>query len=199
MSRHNSEVYVFLKGISRARSLHSVFGYADKNFPAALDCSDILRSSIVLSISCLDLLVHSIVKKEILYRFSNGISINRLTVPYNLFVAQPTEVVTLLENHLVEANGYKSFVAPAKISEILGTFVSDPWHEISLEFGQNQADIKLKLKSIVDWRNRIAHEQDINPQLGGIELWPISPVDVADAIDFVEQLGVSIGTVIAKT
>jgi hypothetical protein len=49
-------------------------------------------------------------------------------------------------------------------------------------------DAKTRLKLIVDRRNKIAHEADLDPTSPGFR-WPISSTVVNDAIDFIESLG----------
>lgn len=199
MSRHNPEVFTFLRGVDRAKALCGIYHHCDGSFPAALDCTDILRSAVVLGISSLDHLVHAIVKREIIYRYENRISVRRLVIPFDLFISQSGEIITLLDNHFLESHGYKSFVAPDKISEILSCFIDSPWNSISLEMQQAEPAIKGRLKQIVSWRNRIAHEQDINPQFGGLELWPIDEHDVSSALDFLSDLGSAIAAVLGRS
>lgn len=199
MSRHNPDIFVYLRGIDRAKSLCGIFKYNKDTAPAALDCTDVLRAALVIGMSSLDLLVHSIVKKEILYRYENKKPADRLVVPFNLFLADSFNVIALLGDHFSESHGYKSFIAPDKISEILSSFLKNPWSVISAEMGEHEDEIKRRLKELVRWRNRIAHEQDINPQLGGVALWPIFYDDVMGAMEFLGQLGPSIGAALSKS
>ncbi|WP_293063557.1 MULTISPECIES: HEPN domain-containing protein [unclassified Moorena] len=50
---------------------------------------------------------------------------------------------------------------------------------------------------IVDRRNKIAHEADINPTLGLGDRWPINEKLVNDAVDFIEEVVESIHAVIS--
>jgi hypothetical protein len=49
-------------------------------------------------------------------------------------------------------------------------------------------DIKQQLNSIVDRRNKIAHEADIDPTFNIGNRWNIDEVLVGNAVDFIEQL-----------
>jgi RiboL-PSP-HEPN len=49
-------------------------------------------------------------------------------------------------------------------------------------------DIKQQLDSIVDRRNKIAHEADINPTFNIGNRWDIDEVLVSEAVDFIEKL-----------
>ena len=100
--------------------------------------------------------------------------------------------------HIGSVHSYKSFIAPDKIAEVLCHFLDSPWSAIASKMGEKESDIKSRLKELVRWRNRIAHEADINPTLGGIDLWPIFEQDVREAIEFLGSLGQSIADVIVN-
>ena len=50
--------------------------------------------------------------------------------------------------------------------------------------GRPAIDIKNELTLIIDRRNKIAHEADIDPSFPG-ERWPIAAADVEVVIDFI--------------
>jgi hypothetical protein len=160
-----------------------------KNSPAALDCDDILRSAIVLVISSFDLLIHDLFRMEVLYRFQNKITVNYVKINFASVVASSEIQLKLIDEQIRIENSYRSFVSPDKLSECMRAFSNHPWQGIALAFGSEPEYCKIRLKAIVDLRNRIAHEADINPNYGGIELWPIYEEDVFQAIDFIYKLG----------
>jgi hypothetical protein len=53
-------------------------------------------------------------------------------------------------------------------------------------------DIKQQLSLIVDRRNKIAHEADIDPTLNLGDRWYIDEAMVNDAVNFIEQVVESI-------
>jgi len=57
-------------------------------------------------------------------------------------------------------------------------------------------DIKQELSIIVDRRNKIAHEADINPAYNLGDRWEINEEDVNDAVDFIEQVVESIHSIL---
>jgi hypothetical protein len=63
----------------------------------------------------------------------------------------------------------------------------DLWNEIANKTGKSANDLKKQLDLIVDRRNKIAHEADIDPSFPG-NRWPIDEDMVKDAIDFIEKL-----------
>jgi GGDEF domain-containing protein len=53
-----------------------------------------------------------------------------------------------------------------------------------------------KLSVIVDRRNKIAHEADIDPTLGLGNRWAIDQAEVGEAVDFIEQVVESIHNIL---
>ena len=56
-------------------------------------------------------------------------------------------------------------------------------------------EVKAHLILIVDRRNKIAHEADLDPTYPGTR-WPISIVDTTNAVDFIEKICKTIHSVI---
>lgn len=113
-------------------------------------------------------------------------------VPFEVAAAATsTKVESLLEAHVCQVNSYKSFVDPKKYSDAMGCFVSNPWDRVAAKLGRDAQSVKQRVRTIYRWRNRIAHEADINPALAGVELWPIDKQDVVEAIHDVEKVGLA--------
>jgi len=62
--------------------------------------------------------------------------------------------------------------------------------------GKSAKDVKQELSLIVDRRNKIAHEADIDPTLGLGNRWEIDQVEVSEAVDFIEQVVESIHNIL---
>lgn len=94
-----------------------------------------------------------------------------------------------LEDEIREQLGYKSFQDPKKIADAI-RYISDKklWQEVATQMGKQQEDIKQQLKAIVDRRNQIAHEADIDPTYGIGSRRNIDAVSVAEAVDFIEEI-----------
>jgi len=179
----------FRSSIVRSKALCDLQDYLAKNYSGALDSTDMLRASLVLSVSAFDYLVHEIIRIETIRRFKLKRSIDRINIPFNILNSDVSDIETRLDAHVREVNSYKSFVDPGKFSEAIGCFVSTPWEKIATEMGISADQIKSRVRAIYRWRNRIAHEADINPVLSGIELWPIDKFDVVSAIRDIEGVG----------
>uniref|UniRef100_UPI00308444AC HEPN domain-containing protein n=1 Tax=Petrachloros mirabilis TaxID=2918835 RepID=UPI00308444AC len=72
------------------------------------------------------------------------------------------------------------------------------WDEVAIQMTKSAKDIKQQLNSIVDRRNKIAHEADIDPTFNIGSRWNIDEVLVDDAIDFIEKLVENIHQVLSK-
>ncbi len=95
----------------------------------------------------------------------------------------------LLENEIREILSYKSFQQPDKIADAI-RLISDKklWDEVGIIMGKTAKDVKQQLTAIVDRRNKIAHEADIDPTYGIGNRWNINEILVNDAVNFIEQL-----------
>jgi hypothetical protein len=200
MKNHIFSAYkAFKDGCDRADGLKSIFEYLNKVAPAALDCDDILRSALVLAVSSFDLFIHDLFRLEVTHRLDTKREINSLRVPFNVLVSSDHAQIDIIDESIRKENSYKSFVAPDKLAECLRILVDKPWDKIADTLNDTAAICKAKLKSVVDLRNRIVHEADVNPAYGGIELWPIYSLDVEDSIAFLRQLGSSIAEIVNNT
>jgi hypothetical protein len=102
-----------------------------------------------------------------------------------------------LESEIRERLGYQSFQQADKIADAI-RYISDKklWDEVAILMTKTARDIKQQLNSIVDRRNKIAHEADIDPTFSIGSRWNIDEVLVGDAVDFLEILVESIHKVL---
>ncbi len=175
--------------LTRARSICEIQAYLENEHTSALDTSDLLRASVVLTVSAYDFLIHEVFKLEVLFRLQQKTPIKRLQIPFEASISPPDEIEEIVLNSVNEANSYKSFVDPGKYSEAIGCFVDTPWERVGEIMSSNPKDVRRSVRAIYRWRNRIAHEADINPVYAGVELWEISKMDVTEAIDLIEKVG----------
>ena len=190
----------FHVSINRVRDLIAVHNSVKAKSTPALDLSDILRAALVLSVSALDFYVHEIVRLGMLeihqglrseplafsrFQISLGSAREGLSVALNLDY--------WLEDEIRQRHSYKSFQQPENIADAI-RLISDKklWEEVAKTVGRPAQDIKQQLSIIVDRRNKIAHEADIDPTLGLGNRWGINEVLVNDAVNFIEQVVESI-------
>jgi hypothetical protein len=194
----------FRVSINRVRDLVAVHNSVKAQATPALDLSDILRAALVLSVSALDFYVHEVVRLGMLeihqglrpeppafsrFQISLGSAREGLSVAPNLDY--------WLEDEIRQRHSYKSFQQPDNIADAI-RLISDKklWEEVAKAMGRSAQDVKQQLSIIVDRRNKIAHEADIDPTLGLGNRWGISETLVNDAVDFIEQVVESIHSVL---
>ncbi len=102
-----------------------------------------------------------------------------------------------LEDEIREKLAYKSFQQPNKIAKAIQWISNEKlWDEVANKLGKTAQEIKQELGVIVDRRNKIAHEADIDPTYGIGNRWNIDEIMVSEAVDFIEQLVETIHQVI---
>lgn len=102
-----------------------------------------------------------------------------------------------LEDEVRDRLGYQSFQQPEKIADAI-RLISDQklWDEVAAKLGRSATEVKSQLGLIVDRRNKIAHEADIDPTFGIGNRWNIDESQVNDAVNFIEQVVESIHQVL---
>jgi len=161
-----------------------------------IDTSPILRSCIVLSVSAIDHLIHELAIIGMCEIF-NGTRV--VTKKYNDFIvtlgfmvsntAIPSPVT--FESEIRRKLGWQTFQRPDKIKEAIGLFHPiQLWQQVALAMADTEQNIKNRLNLIVDRRNMIAHEADIEPIYKTKR--KINNADVTGTIDFIQKLGTTI-------
>lgn len=184
----------FRSNIQHVRNLHSLYTYFSTATTAALDLSDLLRAQIVLTVSALDHYVHELTRMGMIEVFE----LKRPTTPAFLRFQvtldgaingiQTPASSGWLDGEIRTKHGYASFQQEDRIADAIRLISSvQLWNEVSARLGIPAADIKNHLRLIVDRRNKIAHEADIDPSFPGSR-WPITSADATNATDFVERV-----------
>ena len=158
----------------------------------AIDASDLLRAQIVLAVSALDFYVHEItaIGMQEVFRGirpqTSAFQKYRVSVGA-MIVGIPTGTHDWFEADVRERHSFLSFQQPDKIADAIRLF-SDVklWTSVAKALGQDEEIVKAKLRLIVDRRNKIAHEADIDPSYPGTR-WPISEPDVTTSCQFLSQ------------
>ena len=88
-----------------------------------------------------------------------------------------------------EKHSWQSFQDPDKLADAIRLISPVKlWEGVGVELSMLPKDVKTRLKLVVDRRNKIAHEADLDPANPGFR-WPITAPMVNDTIDFIERLG----------
>jgi len=194
----------FDNNIGRVKEIGGLYDALSGLTTSIIDASDLLRSQIVMIMSAVDHYVHEIARIGMLEIFDGRRS------PTDSFLKFQVSMVTLqqisasagssrilLENEIREKHSYLSFQHPDKIADAIRLFYPNPlWPDVATSLSVPVNDVKTRLKLIVERRNKIAHEADMDPSFPGAR-WPITKQDVQSTIDFIEKVGGSIHTIIA--
>ncbi|WP_191083394.1 HEPN domain-containing protein [Roseococcus microcysteis] len=187
----------FKETMSRLRAMHGVYLSIRSSTTSALDLSDFLRSEIVLAVSALDFFIHRIVLEGMLEIFDgnrpNTSGYSKFGMPI-LSVRNKTdeEIRSSFSIEVQQSHSFLSFQRPDKIADAVRKFSSiELWNSVGVYLGKSPKDVKMSLELLVDRRNKIAHEADIDPTFGASR-WTISEEDVTRSIDLVEEICVAI-------
>jgi len=196
----------FEQNIVRVKNLGYLHQTISAEITNNLDSSDILRAQYVMLISALDYFIHEIIRIGILQIYNKE---RKSTHEFKKFIFS-TDQETLLTKAILEEkndtwldyqirvrNGFKSFQQADKIKEALLLIdSSDIWEKIATLLNENKDDLKNRLNLIIERRNQIAHEADIEPIYK--ELREIEAEDVDDSIIFIEKIVTAISDVVME-
>ena len=192
----------FRESLQRVRALGGLYVAIDHMTTPVVDATDLLRAQIVLAVSALDYYIHEIARIGMLEIFDHK---RPPTVPFQRFKLSVDAVMVGLtgggvaswfDAEIREQLGYRAFQHPDKIADAIRLFSSiEFWPTVAAKMGLSVPETKERLKLIIERRNKIAHEADLDPSYPGI-IWPIYPSDVTKAVDFIEKLCEAINIVV---
>lgn len=193
----------FRASLQRVRSIHVLHVGLDGKVAAIIDLSDLLRAEIVLAVSALDQFIHELARVGILEVWGGKRS---STQAYSKFPISIDAAKNLAENvggharldtEIRIRHSFLAFQQPDKIADAVRLFSSvELWSGVGALLKTEPSTVKAKLKLLVERRNKIAHEADIDPSYPD-QRWPISREDAEDALALVEEIGEAIYRLVA--
>jgi hypothetical protein len=184
----------FRLNIQSVRSLDKIFESLQITDSTNNDVLEILRAEIVLVVSALDCFIHDVVRVKMIDDFNAGKSFGHFSVSMDCLkkmLSAPADVArnAFLEEEIRRLNGYKAFQEPEKISQALGLIgIQKIWEQLANKINWKSKYVKEQLTLIIEQRNRIAHEADINPSLGIGQKYSINRQETTDSVDFIEKI-----------
>lgn len=186
----------FSINIEEVRKTHLISTSLNVPTSSIVDTSSILRSCIVLSVSAIDHLIHELTiigmseifngTRPVTTKYNN----HNVSLGFMNAIASTPSLITF-ESEIRRSLGYQTFQRPDKIKDAIALF--NPlqlWQQVALIIGDTEINVRNQLNLIVDRRNMIAHEADIEPVFKTKR--PISDTDVSGTINFIEKLGTTI-------
>lgn len=186
----------FEQNIERVKNLGNIYKSINLQTTKVLDLSDILRAQYVLLVSALDHFVHEIVRLGMIEIYNEK---RKVTKEFKAFILSIDKDVLFkkaimeekddiwLDYQIRHKNGFKSFQQADKIKEAMLLIIdTDIWEQVAEILNEDIKSLKNRLNLIIDRRNQIAHEADIEPTYQ--ELRNIHIDDLNDSIEFIENL-----------
>ena len=188
---------LFKRNIQDASNLSAIHEYVESQIKSPLSFDDILRSQIVYSVSAFDKLMHDIIRIGIMEIFNGSRPPTSRylseTIPisvYNeLIFAELPPKEYIFEQAIIKKLKIVSYQDPIKVAEGL-SYIWDEgqkWQKIATKIGMNDKTAKTTLKLIVDRRNSIVHEADIDPSTN--QKYLIDKSDCQQTTDFLSRCG----------
>lgn len=192
----------FRINVERARNLSTIYKAITAQVTGALDLSDILRTALVMTVSALDHYVHEIVRVGMLEAYGGQRPQTPAFRRFQVSLAGALQGLGApgdsdwLQSEIRTHHGYQSFQSPENIADGV-RLISEVqlWNDVAARLGLDVKDVRDRLRLIVNRRNQIAHEADLDPSFPG-RRWPVSETLVDGAIDFIEDLAEAIQVVV---
>lgn len=192
----------FQQNIAHVRSVGGLFEALNGLTTPAVDATDLLRAQVIMAVSALDHFIHELTLTGMLeiYTAARPATPAYLKFQVPMDVAKPgftSGTTAWFEAVIREKHGFLSFQQPDKVSDAVRLFSScELWPTVATAMGTTTEATKSRLRLVVDRRNKIAHEADLDPSYPGVR-WPITPTDATGVVDFVEAICQRIHAVVA--
>jgi len=188
----------------RCNQLSTIYKYLSGQLTVALRPDELLRAEWVARVSALDLYVHELIAQKMRNIFegvrppSKGFlrfSISNDSLLRIRSTASIAEAGAAFDLEIRERISYITYQDPDKIAEGI-RLISDVelWNEIAILGGANSSNkqseakiLKRGLSLIIERRNKIAHEGDLQPGLPRTP-WPIDSTDLLHVRDCISSI-----------
>jgi hypothetical protein len=185
----------FKKNLARVRELGGVAAAVQALTTPAIDVSDLWRAQLVLAVSALDHFIHELARLGMIECAKGARPKTDAYLRFNISLSATESAISGIAHEVwvgetVRAkHAWLSFQDPDKLADAIRLFShAKLWEDVGGELGVLPKEVKTRLKLIIDRRNKIAHEADLDPANPGF-LWPISAPLVSETVDFIERLG----------
>ena len=193
----------FREDIERARTLGAIHDVLSQQTTAALDLTDLLRSQIVMVVSALDHYIHEITRIGMLEVYDGKRPQTPAFLRFQVKMEATLQGIAAehgdnrwLDEEIRRNHGHLPFQHPDKIADAIRLFSTCRlWDSVALELNLKVEDVKNQLQLILNRRNQIVHESDLDPSSPG-NRWGISSSDSVKAINFIQELGETIYVVV---
>jgi len=160
---------LFRENIQRINDLHKIYHVVSKSTTHIINATDILRAELVLVVSAFDFYIHGLVREGMIDVFEGNRIETSSFKKVNISLESVQDAIhnplsiDWLRNEIINKHSWQSFQRTEKVSEAIH-LISDTelWNEVANKLNDDPKYIKNKLNLIIDRRNKIAHEADID-------------------------------------
>ncbi|MBN9047612.1 MAG: hypothetical protein J0H18_18395 [Rhizobiales bacterium] len=182
----------FDDNMARVATMVALHANLKRQTTAAIDVSDILRACHMMAVSAVDHYIHEIAREGMMQIFDGSRAAtpayHRFRLSMRCLTAQDTQRRSSIEADIREQHSYLSFQQPDKIADAVRLIAElKLWDEVASLMGSTAKDVKDQVVLIVDRRNKIAHEADLDPTYPNTR-WPINGQDIEDTISFLKEV-----------
>ncbi len=193
----------FRDDIERVQTLGALYDIFSQQIISALDLTDLLRSQIVMAVSALDHYIHGITRVGMLEVYDGKRPQTPAFLRFQIKMEATLQGIAAaqgdnrwLDEEIRRNHGHLPFQHPDKIADAIRLFSTCRlWDSVALELNLKVEDVKNQLQLILNRRNQIVHESDLDPSSPG-NRWGISSSDSVKAINFIQELGETIYVVV---
>jgi len=199
-----NSLIIFKKNITGVRDLAALHEHLNGVIKAPFSFDDLLRFQIVYSVSAFDKLMHDLIRVGMVDSFigvrtpTNKYLTERISLEtYNsLSTANVPPKEYYFEQQLVKKLKIISYQDPDNVADGLSYIWSETnkWKKIADEMKRKEKEVRTELRLIIDRRNKIVHEADMDIATG--EKFPILPSDCERSVSFLEECGAAIGKLV---
>ncbi|MBZ5573307.1 MAG: hypothetical protein LAO09_15670 [Acidobacteriia bacterium] len=184
----------FRQNLDRVRNIHAIYLRVSSMVTPVVDLTDVLRAEVVMIVSALDHYIHEVTRLGMLEVFDGKRPSTPAFLRFDvslecmLGVIGGTTSAGQLESEIRTRHGFQSFQNPERVADALRLFSNvELWKAVAVELKEDPKTLKDRVQLLVERRNKIAHEADLDPSFPGV-LWPINPPMAEQAIQFVSDL-----------
>ena len=192
----------FIDNIDRSRQLGAIYCTISSQTTSALELEDILRAELVLAVSAFDHFIHEVTRFGIVEIYRKVRPLTRHYLQFQVSMDSVGLALTdpnssdWLEDEVSARLGWRSFQSSSNVADAIRRISEKSlWVEVGTILNQNPHAVTGQLNLIVDRRNKIAHEADMEPNSPSSR-WPIDEITVTEAVEFLRSLGLAIYSVL---
>ena len=192
------------ENIERVRAIGGLYEALGQLTTPLVDASDLLRTQVAMAVSALDHYVHEVTRIGMLEVYdgtrprTNAFIRFQVTMDAAMAGIAGSRGNGWLDAEIRERHAHLAFQHPDRIADAVRLFYAlDLWTSVAFRLNLRPQEVRTQLRLIVDRRNRIVHEADLDPSYPGSR-WPISYFDARGCVDFVEAVCEAIHSVVTS-